>query len=30
VEIWRDGVLWKHQTVLGSTSYTDVTVTGTL
>jgi len=30
VEIWRGGVLWKHQTVLGSTSYTDVTVTGTL
>ena len=30
VEIWRGGVLWKHQTVLGSTSYTNVTVTGTL
>ena len=30
VEIWRDGVLWQHQTVLGSTNYTDVTVTGTL
>jgi hypothetical protein len=30
VEIWRDGVLWKNQTVLGSDSYTDVTVTGTL
>lgn len=30
VEIWRDGVLWKHQTVLGSNNYTVVTVTGTL
>jgi hypothetical protein len=30
VEIWRDGVLWKHQTVLGSANYTDVTVTGAL
>jgi len=30
VEIWRDGVLWKNQTVLGSNNYTDVTVTGTL
>lgn len=30
VEIWRDGTLWKHQTVLGSGNYTDVTVTGTL
>ena len=30
VEIWRGGVLWKHQTVLGTNSYTDVTVTGTL
>lgn len=30
VEIWRDGVLWKNQTVLGSDNYTDVTVTGTL
>jgi len=30
VEIWRDGVLWKHQTVIGSANYTDVTVTGTL
>jgi len=30
VEIWRDGALWKHQTVLGSSSYTEVTVTGTL
>jgi hypothetical protein len=30
VEIWRDGVLWKHQTAMGSSSYTDVTVTGTL
>ena len=30
VEIWRNGVLWKNQTVLGSESYTDVTVTGTL
>ena len=28
VEIWLDGVLWKHETVLGSGSYTDVTVTG--
>jgi hypothetical protein len=30
VEIWRNGTLWKNQTVLGSDSYTDVTVTGTL
>jgi hypothetical protein len=30
VEIWRNGVLWKNQTVLGSDNYTDVTVTGTL
>jgi hypothetical protein len=30
VEIWRDGVKWKDQTVLGSSNYTDVTVTGTL
>ena len=30
VEIWRDGVKWKNQTVLGSGNYTDVTVTGTL
>ena len=30
VEIWRDGALWKNATVLGSNSYTDVTVTGTL
>jgi len=30
VEIWRDGVLWKHMTALGSADYTDVTVTGTL
>ena len=30
VEIWKDGVLWKSQTVLGSNNYTDVTVTGTL
>ena len=30
VEIWRNGVLWKHQTVLGGAYYTDVTVTGTI
>jgi hypothetical protein len=30
VEIWRNGTLWKNQTVLGSNNYTDVTVTGTL
>jgi len=30
VEIWKDGVLWKQQTVMGSDSYTDVTVSGTL
>jgi len=30
VEIWRNGDLWKNQTVLGSDNYTDVTVTGTL
>jgi hypothetical protein len=30
VEIWRNGELWKHQTVLGSNNYTDVTVSGTL
>lgn len=30
VEIWRNGVLWKNQTVPGSDGYTDVTVTGTL
>jgi len=30
VEIWRNGVLWKNQTVLGGNYYTDVTVTGTL
>lgn len=30
VEIWRDGVKWKDQTVLGSSNYTDVTVAGTL
>jgi len=30
LEIWHDGVLWKHQTVLGNDSYTEVTVTGTL
>jgi hypothetical protein len=30
VEIWRNGVLWKNQTVQGSNGYTDVTVTGTL
>ncbi len=30
VEIWRNGSLWKSQTVPGSDNYTDVTVTGTL
>jgi hypothetical protein len=30
LEIWRNGVLWKQQTVLGSDNYTVVTVTGTL
>lgn len=30
VEIWRNGVLWKHQTAMGGAYYTDVTVTGTL
>jgi hypothetical protein len=30
VEIWRNGTLWKNQTVQGSNNYTDVTVTGTL
>jgi hypothetical protein len=30
VEIWRNGALWKNQTVLGSDNYTVVTVTGTL
>lgn len=30
IEIWRNGVLWKNQTVMGSDSYSVVTVTGTL
>jgi hypothetical protein len=30
VEIWKNGVLWKQLTVPGSSSYTDVTVTGTI
>ncbi len=30
VEIWRNGAKWKFLTVPGSTSYTSVTVTGTV
>lgn len=30
VEIWKNGALWKEQTVLGSDNYTIVTVTGEL
>jgi hypothetical protein len=30
VEIWRNGSLWKNETVPGSENYTDVSVTGSL